>query len=101
MLPWGDVHAIDAIGLAPTGEPLIQSLPIIDPGPSDALILRPGDSRSGVSTLETLPTLEAQLVATDVLVLWRYALHLDDGVGVTTGAVVFPQRRPSPAATAR
>jgi hypothetical protein len=51
--------------------------------------------------METLPTLDAQLRATDVHVLWRYTLRLDDGVGVTTGAVVFPRRRSDPVATGR
>jgi hypothetical protein len=96
MLPWGNIHAVDVLGLTPTGEPLIWSGPIADPGPEDPLVLRPGDVQSGVTTLDTLPTLEAQLRATDVLVLWRYELRVDDVAGVTTGAVVFPRRGARP-----
>jgi hypothetical protein len=98
---WPGVHAIDVLGLTATGEPLIWSGPMVDGGPEDAWLLLPGDVRAGTCTLDTLPTLEAQLRATDVLVLWRHELRLDNAVGVTTGAVVFPRRPSSVATTSR
>lgn len=96
LLPWSAAHTLDLLGVATTGEAIIPSRPIDDPGPEDSFTLPPGDSRSGLAALDTLSGLDARLGATDVLVLWRYELRLDDGVGMATGAVVF-RRRGAPA----